>query len=101
MISANVSSDRHAQTALALALLLVLGMSSLRADDKPKAPEKQKPKIVLAMPLGITAAAPAKIILRGARLDDATEVRFQNTAATAKILSKGKATIPDKLAAME
>ncbi len=74
----------------------------LRADDKP-APlaEKPKPKIIVAIPLGLAAGTTTKITLRGAHLDEASEIHFQNSATTAKILSKGKAPAVDKFEAKE
>jgi hypothetical protein len=75
-----------------------IGAPAEAADTKTAAApdSKSKPKVVLALPLGLAAGTTAKIVLRGMLLDQVTEVRFQNSPATAKILAKGKANLPDK-----
>lgn len=52
--------------------------------------------MLLACPLGIAAGATSNIVIRGTLLDGVTEVKFPDSHITAKILSKGKAKLPDK-----
>jgi hypothetical protein len=64
-----------------------------------KKPAKQVgPRALLALPLGVKAGATTRVTIRGLRLDTATEIRFPDGKATAKIVSKGKAPPPEKLA---
>lgn len=74
--------------------------SPARADDKKKKPdEKPTPQVTVALPLGLAAGSTAKIVIRGLKLDQASEVQFQmkDHPAKAKILSKGKAALPEKV----
>jgi hypothetical protein len=70
---------------------------SARAEEKKPDPKNDKPRIVVSLPLGVAAGAPAKVTLRGLKLDTATEVRCTDEHVTVKVLSKGKAAVPDKL----
>ena len=75
-------------------------VSPALADDKKKKPdEKPTPQVTVALPLGLAAGSTAKIVIRGIKLDQASEVQFQmkDHPAKAKILSKGKAALPDKV----
>jgi Bacterial pre-peptidase C-terminal domain len=49
----------------------------------------------MCFPLGVVPGVETKITLRGQRLDTATEVRFGEVKATVKIISKGKANVPN------
>jgi hypothetical protein len=51
----------------------------------------------MALPLGAAPGAITKITIRGLKLDGATAVRFQDGKVTAKILSKGKAAVPNMI----
>jgi hypothetical protein len=79
---------------LALAALL-LAATALTAQDKKPPEKKDAPRVVVAVPLGIPAGKTTKVTLRGLRLDTATEVRCGAPKATAKVVSKGKATVPN------
>jgi hypothetical protein len=79
----------------AIGLLFLLVCGSAPADDK-KPDAKKGPEVLVAIPLGIQPGTTARITLRGLRLDGATEIRFPESKSTAKILSKGKADVPDK-----
>jgi hypothetical protein len=50
----------------------------------------------MAIPLGLIPDATTKVTLRGMKLDNATSLRFPQSKATAKIITKGKAEVPDK-----
>ena len=71
-----------------------------RSDDKKKKPEeKPTPRVTVTLPLGLAAGSTAKIVLRGIKLDQASEVQFPATdhPIRAKIFLKGKAAVPDKV----
>jgi hypothetical protein len=76
-----------------IALLLPL---TLLAQDKDKKPSPAPaPKALLCLPLGAAPGATLKVTVRGLRLDNATELRFQNPRIQARILGKGKAPVPN------
>jgi len=77
--------------ALPLALSLSLGWG-----QEKKAEKKDLPRVLLTIPLGAAPGATTPITIRGLKLDQATEIRFPESKATAKIVSKGKADVPDK-----
>jgi hypothetical protein len=79
---------------LALAALLAAA-AALPAQDKKPPEKKDAPQVIVAVPLGVPAGKATKVTLRGLKLDAATEVRFKAAKATAKVLSKGKATVPN------
>jgi hypothetical protein len=61
--------------------------------------QKDEPRALLALPLGVKAGATTRLTVRGLKLDTASEVRFPDSKATAKILGKGKSAPPEKLPA--
>ncbi len=67
-------------------------LTSFAQDKKPD----DTPRLLLSSPLGVTAGMTNKIVLRGLRLDQASEVRVGNPPVPAKILSKGKVAVPQK-----
>jgi len=75
--------------------LLFLGV----ADGQARPPKKDGPKVLMSVPLGVPPGATTTVTLRGLKLDTATTIRFQDLKATAKILSKGKSAVPDKIPA--
>jgi hypothetical protein len=79
--------------ALALLLLTLLPLPLLAQGKKP-APAAG-PKVVVAIPLGVKPGATTRLKLRGVKLDAATEVRCQEPKASAKLLKKGSAPLPD------
>lgn len=78
---------------LSLAFLLpaTLGWGE---DRKPE--KKDTPKVLVAIPLGVSPGTTAKVTIRGLKLDTASVLKFPDSKATAKILSKGNAPVPDK-----
>ncbi len=67
------------------------------APGQPKQPpKKETAAICVAIPLGVPAGAPTKIVVRGLKLDTATELRFLDPRASGKILRKGKTGVPNK-----
>lgn len=76
---------------LGLALACVaISFDVARADDK-----KEAPRIGMSVPLAAPPGATTKIVLRGWKLDQATEVRTLAAGITLKLLNKGKATVPN------
>lgn len=78
---------------LPFAALLLAALVASAADNPP--PKKDLPKVVVAGPLGVPAGAASKIKVWGLRLDAATEVRFFEPKASARILAKNKAPVPN------
>src|SRR4051812_35570322 len=75
--------------------LLALCILAAPARAQPKQPPaKDQPKVLLANPLGLVPGTTTKVVLRGLKLDAATELRFPETKRTAKIVSKGKTAVP-------
>jgi Bacterial pre-peptidase C-terminal domain len=77
-------------------LALVAGLAVLIVAADPKKPEDNTPKVVVAAPLGLAPGKTTKLLVRGLKLDTTTEVRLHDPKGTAKILSKGKAPLPNK-----
>lgn len=76
--------------------LLSLALLAGAQGQKPK-PGTQ-PRIIVVAPLGVPSGATTRLTIRGLKLDTATEVRFPETKATAKILKKGAAAVPNQQA---
>src|SRR5262245_8412082 len=66
------------------------------AQDKKKDPKKAEPRVAVVIPLGAAPGKTTKLTVRGIKLDGATALRFGAVKATAKIVSKGAAAVPDK-----
>jgi hypothetical protein len=83
---------------LVLSLLLAAHLSAPQGDaqGKKKDPKKVAPRVAMVIPLGASPGKTTKLTVRGLLLDQAKEVRFANPKVAAKILSKGKAPVPDK-----
>jgi len=64
------------------------------AQDK-KGEKKETPKIVVAAPLGVPAGVKTKFVVRGLKLDTATEVRFFEPKVIATIVKKQKVNVPN------
>jgi hypothetical protein len=72
-------------------LLLPFGTAS----GEPKQEKKDGPQVVVVAPLGVAPGETVKVIIRGVRLDAATEVRFLEPKTSAKVLNKGKDNVPN------
>jgi hypothetical protein len=90
---------------VAVCVLAVLppGLPSVRAQDKKKVEKQVEPRVTMVIPLGAAPGKTTKLTIRGLKLDTATEIRFTGPKAKAKIpevkakiVSKGKAAVPDK-----
>lgn len=77
------------------AVLALLIPCCLFAAQEKKPEKKDAPKVMLALPLGVPVGKAMKVTLRGLKLDAATEVRVPGTKATAKVVGKGKAAVPN------
>jgi hypothetical protein len=71
---------------------LLLLAAAVLPSTRP-APPKDQPVVRYAIPLTVPDAPKAKLTLRGAKLDTATEVMAD--AGTVKVLKKGKAAVPN------
>ena len=78
-----------------LLVTVAVFLPSAFAPAQPKpADKKDTPRPLLCIPLGVVPGVESKIVIRGQRLDAATEVRFGDVKATVKIVRKGKANVP-------
>jgi hypothetical protein len=77
-----------------LCLLALSGLSNswLRAEEAPPEP----PRIALSSPFAAAPGSTTKLIIRGWKLDQATDVRCLISGATVKVLSKGAAPVPGR-----
>jgi Bacterial pre-peptidase C-terminal domain len=76
--------------------LTLLAAFALLAAEPAKPDPKDLPKIAVAAPLGLAPGKATKLLLRGLKLDEATEVRLHDPKGSARILSKGKAPLANK-----
>jgi hypothetical protein len=75
--------------------LFVIGsLILLAAEPKKPEPKKDPLRVIVAAPLGITPGVKTHLVLRGLRLDNATEVRCQEPKATTKLLKASKVGVP-------
>jgi hypothetical protein len=88
------------RTCAALVVVLGLPLAWSPAQVKKPAPANS-PRVLMAIPLGASPGKTTRVTLRGLKLDQANAVRFPNSKATAKIVSKGKAAVPNKNPARE
>jgi hypothetical protein len=86
---------RRAGATFLTALLALAGPPDAGARQKKDAP-RDAPKALVALPLGVTVTAPAKLTVRGLKLDAATSVKALETNVTVKLLGKGKAAVPSQ-----
>ena len=57
-------------------------------------PSAELPRVAVCNPLGVKLGSTVKLVIRGWKLDQTTEVRCSLEGATVKLLKKGNATIP-------
>jgi hypothetical protein len=77
-------------------ILFLASALAAPAQDKKKPDPKNTPKVVVVLPLAAAPGTTSKLTVRGLFLEDAKEIRFADPQITAKIVSKGKANVPDK-----
>jgi hypothetical protein len=86
---------------LAVAVAVVPALAATAQEKKGDGP-KDAPEVKLVSPLVIARGKPASVRLRGMKLAEATEVRVEGIdGASAKVKSKGKADLPNKVEAKE
>ena len=73
---------------LLLAALLTIVVSAVAAPGADK--KDDRPKIVVAVPMGVTAGTATTVSLRGQRLDDVREVRCASPSVKVKLVGKRK-----------
>jgi Bacterial pre-peptidase C-terminal domain len=78
------------------AAILAFALLPVAAQDKKKTTTKGEPRISFTVPLGAAPGKTTKLTIRGHYLDYAKEVRITDGKGSVKILSKGKASVPDK-----
>lgn len=71
---------------------LTLGSIVQSQDKKPD----NLPQLLVATPLGVSIGQTSKVVVRGKRLDEVKEVRFNGQTTAIKLLNKGKAGVPQK-----
>jgi hypothetical protein len=75
---------------LVLVAVVLVADNPSRGDPKPAKPENL-PKVAVAIPMAVVVGTTTKIVLRGKKLDTATEVRCPSSAVKVKLLKKGTA----------
>lgn len=80
----------------ALALLLLAIVLPLVAQDKKKVEPKDTPHVLHPVPLAAAPGFKGKVLLRGLKLDDATEVKATDPKAVVKLVGKPKKAGPPK-----
>jgi Bacterial pre-peptidase C-terminal domain len=79
-----------------LVLIAAIAILPSAAQDKKKPAPKKEPRVFFTVPLGAAPGKTTKLTLRGSNLEDAKDVKILDGKGSAKILSKGKAGVPDK-----
>ena len=82
--------DLTSAPVFAFAVLCCLGLAA--QDKKPE----DAPRVLLSAPLGVSPGTKSKVVLRGLRLDQASEVRIGEPPIPIAILSKSKVAVPQK-----
>jgi hypothetical protein len=82
------------RAAFLVAAVLSLPLALAPARQKPP-DKKDQPRALVCAPLGVVPGVETRLVIRGQRLDTATELRFGDVAATVKITGKGKAAVPN------
>jgi hypothetical protein len=81
---------------VALAIILLL-FSAAFVPGQPKPPDmKDKPKLIVAIPIGVAPGKTSKLTIRGLRIDTTSEIRVHDPKSTAKLLGKTKVAVPNQ-----
>lgn len=75
-----------------IAAVLALSAAALPAEE----PQPEPPRVALTNPLAIPARATTKVVIRGWRLDQVTEVQASGEAVTVKLLKAEAAAPPNQ-----
>jgi hypothetical protein len=76
-------------------LLVLLPAGFAPAQGKP-ADMKDKPKLIVAMPIGVMPGKTSKLTVRGFHVDTASEIRVHDPKSSAKLLGKTKVAVPNQ-----
>src|SRR5438874_1080452 len=68
---------------------------AVAVQKKPEA-KKIEPRVIMAIPLGVAPGATTRVTLRGLNLEKVKELKFTEAGVKVKIVSQGKAGVPDK-----
>jgi hypothetical protein len=67
------------------------------APAQPKPPDmKDKPRLIVAAPIGVAPGKTSKLTVRGLKIDTASEIRVHDPKSTAKLLAKAKVAVPNQ-----
>ncbi len=72
------------------------GSGAVFGQGKKKTEKDGPPRVTVILPLGAAAGQMTRVIVRGLKLEGATEIKILDGNGTAKIISKDKANVPDK-----
>src|SRR5437764_781816 len=75
--------------------LLLLSLPVVLLAQPKQADPKNRPQVIVAVPLGAVPGSTSKMTLRGLRLDTASEARLAGSKGTVKLTKKGKAAVPN------
>lgn len=89
-----VPGPRAPRASAGVILALCALVAARAAEDPPEAPE-----ILFGVPLAASPGEPVKVVVRGLRLEGATEARSTTPGVTAALLSQGKAAVPNGIPA--
>jgi len=78
-----------------LGALLLFSPAAAAQKKKPDT-KKTEPRVLLAIPLGALPGSTTRVTIRGLNLEKVKEVKFAESGVKAKIVSQGKANVPDK-----
>ena len=88
---------KYLMCCLAAGLVFPSFIPGSTGQEKKKRSQGFAPKVIVIVPLAAAPGATTKLIIRGLNLEGAKEIRCTNNdVVTAKIISKGKAKVPDK-----
>ncbi len=79
-----------------MSVLLLAFVLPLLAQDKRKAEPKDTPRVLHSLPLIVTPGFKGKVLLRGLKLDDATDVTASDPKVAVKLAGKPKKAGPPK-----
>src|SRR4051812_38461014 len=83
----------HRAALVVAALVSLTALAS--AQNKKPAEKNDGPRPLVCAPLGVAPGVETKLVVRGLRLDNVTEVRFGDVKAEVQIVSKGKTAVPN------
>ena len=75
-------------------LFTALALAQKPASAQDKKSDDKLPKVIVAVPLGLTVGRTNMVEIRGLNLDTAEAIRFTNATVRATVASKGKAEVP-------